>query len=337
MTKFLKHDAMHLPYPMKNREHDFEWWYFDAELDTGDHVVAMYSSNDTRLSPRQPSVRLNIYGPDGREITRLRRYDEDQISLSYDKCDTRMGEDFCVDNGDHFEFRAMNDGHGFRLKMYKDFEHWVIGKTAEEIAMAPMGWTISVPQGRVEGVIVKDGIETPVSGSGYHDHNWGEKPMSAGFRNWYWGKLHMPEYAVDYSIMIPRVGEEVLGTCLVFSKDGVVIDPVFNREGLVIKASIDDIVPADKSALGLPYAQTLKLNATQGDFEIDITIAVDRIVMAERPLIETAPAGEPAYRYIGDESIRITQGGESQEFNTKALHEIVYLLNEEDQYKGYES
>ena len=50
MTDFLKHDAMHLKFPMEHRETDFEWWYFDAELDTGDHVVVMWSR--ARLAPR---------------------------------------------------------------------------------------------------------------------------------------------------------------------------------------------------------------------------------------------------------------------------------------------
>lgn len=51
MTDFLTHDAMHLKFPMEHPETDFEWWYFDAELDTGDNVVVMWSTNDTRVSP----------------------------------------------------------------------------------------------------------------------------------------------------------------------------------------------------------------------------------------------------------------------------------------------
>lgn len=336
MTDFLSHDAMHLPFPMENRATDFEWWYFDAELDSGDHVVVMYSTNDTRVSPRQPTVRLNIYAPDGREITELVRYSDDQVSVSYDKCDTRMGDDFCVDNGDHFEFRAMSNGHGFHLKLDKDFPHWVIGKTPEEMAMAPMGWTIAVPQGRVEGTIVKDGVEINVKGSGYHDHNWGTKPMSAGLRNWYWGKLHTPEFSVDYSIMVPREGDLQIN-CWVFSKDGVVIDPVFNPVGLNMSGTIEGMVSASESKLGLPYAKTLKMKASQDDFEIEFQIDQDHLVMVERPLKECAPHGEPAYRYIGNDTILITKVGETQEFKTKALHEIVFLVNEDDQYDGYQS
>ena len=336
MTNLLTHDAMHLPFPMENRTTDFEWWYFDAELDSGDHVVVMYSTNDTRVSPRQPTVRLNIYAPDGREISELVRYSDDQISVSYHKCDARMGDDFCVDNGDHFEFQAMSNGHGFHLKLSKDFPHWVIGKTPEEMEMAPMGWTIAVPQGRVEGTIVKDGVETAVKGSGYHDHNWGTKPMSAGLRNWYWGKLHTPEFSVDYSIMVPREGD-LQFNCLVFSKNCAVIDPAFNPVGLKVSGTIEDMVPASESKLGLPYAKTLKMKASQGDFEIEFQIDQDHLVMVEQPLKECAPHGEPAYRYIGNDTIRITKAGETQEFKTKALHEIVFLVNEDDQYDGYQS
>ena len=335
MTDFLKHDAMHLTFPMENRETDFEWWYFDAELDTGDHVVVMYSMNDTRVYPRQPTVRLNIYPPDGHEISELVRYSDDQVSVSYDKCDVHLGDNFCIDQGDHFEIKVMCNGHGFHLKLFKDFSHWVIGKTPQEMEQAPMGWTIAVPQGRVEGTFVKDGIETTVTGIGYRDHNWGTKPMSTGFRNWYWGKLHTPEYSVDYSIMIPREGEPQ-PRCLVFSKDGTVIDPVFNRDGLVMTGSVENMVPASESKLGLPYAKTLKMKASQGDFEIEFQIDQDHIVMAELPLKECAPHGEPAYRYIGNETIRITKAGKTEEFKTKALHEIVFTIREDDHYEGYE-
>ncbi|MFT2092240.1 hypothetical protein [Paraglaciecola sp. 2405UD69-4] len=334
MTGFLKHDAMHLKFPMENRDTDFEWWYFDAALDTGDHVVVMYSMNDTRVYPRQPTVRLNIYTADGREISELVRYTDEQVSVSYDKCDVQLGADICIDQGDHFEIKVMCNQHGFHLKLFKDFEHWVVGKTPQEMEHVAMGWTIAVPQGRVEGTLIKDGVETIVKGSGYRDHNWGTKPMSTGLRNWYWGKLHTPEYAVDYSVMIPREGEPQ-PMCLVFSKDGVVIDPVFNREGLVLTGSVENIVPASESELGLAYASTLKMKASQGNFEIEFKIELDHLVMAERPLKECAPHGEPAYRYIGNETIKITKAGETHEYKTQALHEIVFTVSAEDQYKGY--
>ena len=58
---YIKADATHINFPVTNREEHFEWWYFDAHFDNGDHFVVMYSLNDTRLKPRKPSVRLNIY------------------------------------------------------------------------------------------------------------------------------------------------------------------------------------------------------------------------------------------------------------------------------------
>ncbi|MDO6585714.1 hypothetical protein Q4543_09290 [Salipiger sp. 1_MG-2023] len=70
----MKHDAMHLPFPMENRTSYFEWWDFDAEPGSGDYVLVMYSTNVPRLSRRQPTMGLNIYAPDGGEISELGRY-----------------------------------------------------------------------------------------------------------------------------------------------------------------------------------------------------------------------------------------------------------------------
>lgn len=37
---------------------------------------------------------------------------------------------------------------------------------------------------------MEDAIFLIVKASDYHDHNWGTRPMSTLFKNWYWGKVH---------------------------------------------------------------------------------------------------------------------------------------------------
>lgn len=316
MEKFIKEDRMHIDFPVKNKDKDFEWWYFDAHLDNGDHFVVMYSTNDTRLKPRQPSVRLNIYEESGGSIWELKEYEEKDISVSYDKCDVKMGDEYCIDKGEYYELYTYINGNGALLKFYPEKPHWTRPATKNV-----MGWTVAIPTGRVEGHLIKNNVKIEVKGSGYHDHNWGSNPMSAMFKNWYWGKVHTEEYTIDYGLMIPNLGNKPLLAMLVIDKDGAVFEPTEKSMLFQTKAKLNSIFFEEE--LGVDVPKQLVMSAKNKKIAINLTVNLDRIVMIEKSEFST---GESAYRYIGDEELIITRNGEKKVYNTKSLHEIVYLL-----------
>ena len=45
---------------------------------------------------------------------------------------------------------------------------------------------------------------TQVTGTGYHDHNWGNRQMSSGLDHWYWGRAHIGDYTVVYAMLTSR-------------------------------------------------------------------------------------------------------------------------------------
>lgn len=309
-------DAMHLAFPLKNIEKEFEWWYFDAALDTGDHVVVMYSSNDTRLSPRQPSVRLNIYPPNQAEIRTTNRYQVEDITLCYEKCDVVMGREYCRNMGEYYELYTECDGTGALLKFYPQKPQF-----SRPEAWWIMGWTVAVPTARVEGYLWKNGEKTEVKGHGYHDHNWGSKPMSCYFKNWYWGKVHTNEYTIDYSVMIPRYLNKPLLALLIIDKDGTICKPTMLGALLQTSVSLEKFSLEETLGHNIPHA--LHLYAKTKQCEMDLTIALDQFVMKEKSEFAT---GEDAYRYLGKEVLQLTQSGETKTYHTESLHEIVFLL-----------
>ena len=330
----LAYDAMHLPFPIEDRENHFEWWYFDAALSNGDHLVVMYSTNDTRTAPRVPTVRLNIYSADGSAIWEMERIALENVSLSYEHLDTRLGEHFCRDNGDHFEIFTQFGPHGAHLKFYKDFPDWCIGKSPEEEAAAPLSWTVGLPQGRVEGTVEKHGVTEFVTGQGYHDHNWGRKAANVGFRNWHWGKIHLPDVSIDYSFIVPRMGDPI-PFMLAFGRDGMLIDPFFQPADLKLTGTLSDA--QHNAELGLDYARQISLQAETPEFSLNVQIETDHTVMSERPFAECAPGGEAVARYIGREETTITRNGVTEPFRTQSLHEVVFLLGKEDGYQNYQT
>src|SRR5260370_6465271 len=49
-------------------------------------------------------------------------------------------------------------------------------------------WLVAVQEGAVTGTLTADRGTRQVTGSGYHDHNWGNVSPANLFDNWWWGR-----------------------------------------------------------------------------------------------------------------------------------------------------
>jgi hypothetical protein len=124
----------------------------------------------------------------------------DQFSASKDSCDVRIGAN-----------RFVGDLHSYRItaaieEIFVEIEltgavrawrpksgHLYFGADGRERLFA---WLPTVPQG-VARVRYKIGNEIHhASGSGYHDHNWGDVPMQKLIHNWYWARAKAGPYTV---------------------------------------------------------------------------------------------------------------------------------------------
>lgn len=310
-----KDDAMHIAFPPGNPSVDFEWWYFDAAFNNGEHFVCMYSTNDTRLQPRQPSVRTNIYCANGDEIWECKPYKNEDVTVSYERCDARFGDEYCIDCGDYYELYTYINGNGAKLKFYPVLQGW--SRPADPQLM---GWTIAIPQGRVEGELYKGGSVIPVKGIGYHDHNWGHHSMGDIFKNWYWGKIHTDDFCVDYGIIIPKNGEKPLTAAIAMDKDGMIFSPDISGDTFTAEVSLENI--SQEPEMGYDFAKKINLKVSDEKAKIEITIDIERIVMREKAINRPS---ESVYRYIGKEVTKLTKETETKVYNTSSLHEIVYL------------
>jgi hypothetical protein len=57
-------------------------------------------------------------------------------------------------------------------------------------------WLPAVPQGAVEATLTIDGVTRTLTGTGYHDHNWGNAPMTQLMHHWYWARARVGDYTV---------------------------------------------------------------------------------------------------------------------------------------------
>ena len=64
-------------------------------------------------------------------------------------------------------------------------------------------WVVALPRADVTGTIVVNNETIPVSGIGYHDHNWEVTPKSFLRFGWFWGKFNSLDYTMTWSALLP--------------------------------------------------------------------------------------------------------------------------------------
>lgn len=62
-------------------------------------------------------------------------------------------------------------------------------------------WFPSVSEGEVAVELCYKGEDYHYEGTGYHDHNWGNKPMFFLMHHWYWGRAKVGDYTIVSSFI----------------------------------------------------------------------------------------------------------------------------------------
>lgn len=217
----------------------FEWWYFDGHLDDGSTVVVVYYTKPQfavpLLSESAPFVQIDITRPDGTAISKLEMIDPDDATFSTAGLDVALGNNIAKDvSGDlsEFHFTINLDDVSADLTLVRTTPAWrpgtgIIryGDPADEY----FGWLPSVPNGDLTGTLTYDGAEHTVSGSGYHDHNWGNANMAMLMKDWWWTRSQVEDYtiiAVDMHMKNKFGNNKHTPVFVVMNEDEVLIDQV---------------------------------------------------------------------------------------------------------------
>ncbi len=176
---------------------NYEWWYFDSKYSDGSSLVIVFFTKPvTSLKGKlEPYVSLDYLGADGTEIhTEVHSKD---CSFSREGCDVRIGA--CHVKGDLTEYHIhfQNGTVCADLKLTATVPSWrpysghlFFGEKSY------FAWLPSVPEGTITGKLTHDGGEILLNGTGYHDHNWGNKLMIFLMNDWYWGRAKVGDYVV---------------------------------------------------------------------------------------------------------------------------------------------
>ncbi len=176
---------------------NYEWWYFDYKSPDGSSlVIVFYTKPVTSMKGKlEPYVSLNYIGADGTEIHTSVKSEDCLFSKA--ACDVRIGDCYVKGNLKKYTLHFRNEEvtADFTLRAtvpsWRPYSGHIFFGEKDYFA-----WLPSVPEGTVIGKLCYQGKVIPLEGTGYHDHNWGNKLMIFLMNDWYWGRAKVGDYVV---------------------------------------------------------------------------------------------------------------------------------------------
>ena len=195
---------------------NYEWWYFDSKFPDGSSlVIVFYTKHVTSFAKNfKPYVSLNYTGANGKEI-KTEKWSDD-YSFSKDMCDVRIGDCYIKGDLSHYDIYFKNDEVECKLTLDASVPSW--RPDSGKIMFGDkdyFAWLPSVPEGKVIGTLKTNDESIALDGTGYHDHNWGNKQMILLMNDWYWGRAKIGDYVVVSSYIYAN------------KKDGYKATPIF--------------------------------------------------------------------------------------------------------------
>ncbi|MCX6007862.1 MAG: hypothetical protein NTZ34_11485 [Chloroflexi bacterium] len=305
---------------------DYEWWYMDASFDNGYSFVTSWQIIHAKVKGDLTPIRLiqfAIYDPQGKKTTRLPFFTEQNSSTSKTSCDVVYGSNHIKGTYPKYDIEFLEKDAGCKLtfeNLTQGFRNPPDGVTYfSKDPERYMGWAIAQPKAKVTGVLILDGKEIPVSGIGYHDHNWGNTMLNDIYSYWHWGRIMTGDYTFVYS-----VGEssKITGSkpvsALVSFKGHELVDLTDKLYGDYGDLTLD-------KATGVTYPKTLVLRPESPNVTGTITNKVKELVENDPLPGMDAGAGNGYLRFLSDCDVKLNVKGEKVETQSKLIHEFIHF------------
>lgn len=181
----------------------YEWWYFDTTLDDGGKlVICFYTKNYIRIPlPRQfkPVISVQYMAPDGTYTEELIDPKGVAFEAATDHCDVHIGDNFFTGDLRSYSIRVRGAIFQADITLHNTSTSWRpetgvlrFGEKSDSF----FAWLAAVPSGEVDASLTINGVTHKHSGTGYHDHNWGNVSMMKLLNHWYWGRASAGGYQV---------------------------------------------------------------------------------------------------------------------------------------------
>lgn len=315
---------------------NWEWWYFDSVLDDGSKAVAQFFIRPGRMINKagdHPSVTIRITTPDGQTYKEEATLKPNNSFFSKEQCDVHIGDHSFVGNLQeyHIHVEPIN-GLGLDLNLTSTAAPYrpgsgYFGFGDDEYYT----WFCVVPAGKVSGTITVQGEEHAVSGTGYHDHQWGNRFYMTEWNNWLWARQNFGDYSVLMFDLVAadRFGYQRFPIMFIEDQNGQLVFE--NRQAA--KCTVDEFY-TDEELSGKDYPKSLRYEMTNGDKKVTYSLQMEEVLEAQglksipflfRQFAKKKGVGSMSYsRYYGQGSLRFENGGETIDRSGNLIYEFMF-------------
>ena len=184
----------------------YEWWYFDAHLDSGHTLVVFFHAKNPNPGLQgKTGIEIVLLRPDGERVQKFIPYSKSDFSAAQDKPEVTIGQNtlrVVKREGELpiYEIKVNEKGLGCHITYTAKVNGWKPGTGFMHFGnLGTFAWIVPFARATVEGTIT-DGDQTiQVSGIGYHDHNWLNFPFQSIINYWSWGRIYSDNFTVSYA------------------------------------------------------------------------------------------------------------------------------------------
>ncbi|MFM2421450.1 MAG: hypothetical protein RL385_6173 [Pseudomonadota bacterium] len=204
---------------------EYEWWYLDGVAEDGTVVVVVFSDN-WLPGTHARQVWIDVTPP-GQPTKQTKFLTHDAGDFALDRADVKIGASRFAGDLAHYTIVVdPKDGQGLgcNLTLTRRVPSYRPGTGRFGSGEDFFAWVVPVPEGALSGTVTFDGKTVPFSGSGYHDHNWGNVPPNTLMRNWWWGRAEVNGRTVVMAELRPAegLGDKPLPLLYIAGPEGVV-------------------------------------------------------------------------------------------------------------------
>ena len=314
----------------------FEWWYFDGHLDDGVKIVIAFHTKPMTEQNKElsPLVTIQLEYPDGKQINKKFTTEGKNFQASKETCAVKIGPHSFKGDLFNYEIKAKIDEVEVDLRLKNEVVpfrpatgHIFFGKNDEHF----FAWLAAVPRGRISGTLTVNGKSEEVSGSGYHDHNWGNIGPHKAMHNWYWARAELGEYTMitAYITAEERFSNTVVPVFMLAKGDKIIAADALR----FMKFKQEDIVTDKKT--GKPVANQIASIYTDGDKRYTLSFhrkktILSRKLTANLPFVKKTLAMligfDGAYhRFVGEVNLKVEEKGRLEDLKAEAIWELMYF------------